>query len=292
MTILVTGATGAIGSQIVDRLVAEGASVRAIARSPEKANLPASVDVRKGDMTDIASMRAALEGVDTLFLLNAVVADEVTQAILTLSLARDAGIQRIVYFSVFNSDRFTDVPHFTGKYTVERMIEEFDLPATILRPSYFIQNDASMKEVIAGKSVYPMPVGSVGVSMADTRDIAEIAAISLLQRERSATPLPREVIDVVGPEPMTGSALAAIWTEVLGTPVNYGGDDLDSFEAQMASRAPSWMARDIRLMLGRFQRDGMAANERAVARMTELLGRPPRSYRNFAVETAKEWAAN
>jgi uncharacterized protein YbjT (DUF2867 family) len=291
MTILVTGATGAVGSQVVHRLVEEGASVRAIARSPEKANLPASVDVRKGDMTDIASMRAALEGVDTLFLLNAVVADEVTQAILTLSLARDAGIQRIVYFSVFNSDRFTDVPHFTGKYTVERMIEEFDLPATILRPSYFIQNDASMKEVIAGKSVYPMPVGSVGVSMADTRDIAEIAAISLLQRERSATPLPREVIDVVGPQAMTGSALAAIWTEVLGKPVNYGGDDLDAFEAQMASRAPSWMARDIRLMLGRFQRDGMAANERAVARMTELLGRPPRSYRDFAVETGKEWAA-
>ena len=290
MTILVTGATGSVGSQIVHRLVEEGASVRAIARSPEKANLPASVDVRKGDMTDIPSMRAALEGVDTLFLLNAVVADEVTQAILTLSLARDAGIQRIVYFSVFNSDRFTDVPHFTGKYTVERMIEEFDLPATILRPSYFMQNDVSMKEMIAGKSIYPMPVGSMGVSMADTRDIAEMAAISLLQRERSATPLPREVIEVVGPQAMTGGALAAIWTEALGKPVSYGGDDLDAFEAQMASRAPGWMARDIRLMLGRFQRDGMAANERAVARMTELLGRPPRSYRDFAIETAKEWA--
>jgi uncharacterized protein YbjT (DUF2867 family) len=290
MTILVTGATGSVGSQIVHRLVEEGASVRAIARSPEKADLPASVDVRKGDMTDIPSMRAALERVDTLFLLNAVVADEVTQAILTLSLARDAGIQRIVYFSVFNSDRFTDVPHFTGKYTVERMIEEFDLPATILRPSYFMQNDVSMKEMIAGKSIYPMPVGSIGVSMADTRDIAEMAAISLLQRERSATPLPREVIEVVGPQAMTGGALAAIWTEALGKPVSYGGDDLDAFEAQMASRAPGWMARDIRLMLGRFQRDGMAANERAVARMTELLGRPPRSYRDFALETAKEWA--
>src|ERR1700712_2528450 len=290
MTILVTGATGSVGSQIVHRLVTEGASVRAIARSPEKADLPASVDVRKGDMTDIPSMRAALEGVDTLFLLNAVVADEVTQAILTLSLARDAGIQRIVYFSVFNSDRFTDVPHFTGKYTVERMIEEFDLPATILRPSYFMQNDVSMKELIAGKSIYPMPLGSMGVSMADTRDIAEMAAISLLQRERSATPLPREVIEVVGPQAMTGGALAAIWTEALGKPVSYGGDDLDAFEAQMASRAPGWMARDIRLMLGRFQRDGMAANERAVARMTELLGRPPRSYRDFAIETAKEWA--
>lgn len=291
MTILVTGATGAIGSQIVHRLVDEGASVRAVVRSPEKASLPAGVDVRKGDMTDIASMRAALEGVSTLFLLNAVVADEVTQAILTLSLARDAGIERIVYFSVFNADRFTDVPHFTGKYTVERMIEEFDLPATILRPCYFMQNDVSLKEVIAKNSVYPMPVGSVGVSMVDTGDIAQIAAAFLLKRERSATPLPREVVELVGPQAMTGSALAAIWAEALGKPVNYGGDDLDAFEAQMASRAPSWVARDMRLMVGRFQQDGMAANDDALARMSELLGRAPRSYRDFAFDTAKAWAA-
>ncbi|WP_438390940.1 SDR family oxidoreductase [Caballeronia sp. DA-9] len=291
MTILVTGATGAIGSQIVHRLVDEGASVRAVVRSPEKASLPAGVDVRKGDMTDIASMRAALDGVSTLFLLNAVVADEVTQAILTLSLARDAGIERIVYFSVFNADRFTDVPHFTGKYTVERMIEEFDLPATILRPCYFMQNDVSLKEVIAKNSVYPMPVGSVGVSMVDTGDIAQIAAAFLLKRERSATPLPREVVELVGPQAMTGGALAAIWTEALGKPVNYGGDDLDAFEAQMASRAPSWVARDMRLMVGRFQQDGMAANDDALARMSELLGRAPRSYRDFALDTAKAWAA-
>ncbi|SAL40816.1 NmrA family protein [Caballeronia sordidicola] len=291
MTILVTGATGAIGSQIVHRLVDEGASVRAVVRSPEKASLPAGVDVRKGDMTDIASMRAALDGVSTLFLLNAVVADEVTQAILTLSLARDAGIERIVYFSVFNADRFTDVPHFTGKYTVERMIEEFDLPATILRPCYFMQNDVSLKEVIAKNSVYPMPVGSVGVSMVDTGDIAQIAAAFLLKRERSATPLPREVVELVGPQAMTGSALAAIWAEALGKPVNYGGDDLDAFEAQMASRAPSWVARDMRLMVGRFQQDGMAANDDALARMSELLGRAPRSYRDFAFDTAKAWAA-
>jgi len=71
-------------------------------------------------MTDIASMRAVLKGVDTLFLLNAVAADEVTQALATLDLAREAGIQRIVYFSVFNSALFDDVPHFAGKYLVER----------------------------------------------------------------------------------------------------------------------------------------------------------------------------
>ena len=108
-------------------------------------------------MTDIASMRAALKDVDTLFLLNAVVADEVTQAISTLSLAREAGIQRIVYLSVLNSDAYTDVPHFTGKYTVERMIEQFDLPVTVLRPSYFMQNDAMLQDGLVKHGRYGMP---------------------------------------------------------------------------------------------------------------------------------------
>jgi len=103
-------------------------------------------------------MRAALAQASTLFLLNAVTPDEVTQALITLNVAREAGIERIVYFSVMHSDKFTDVPHFTGKYTAERMIEQFDLPATILRPAYFMQNDASLKDTILGIGVYPMPI--------------------------------------------------------------------------------------------------------------------------------------
>ena len=65
----------------------------------------------KGDLMAIAKA-------STLFLLNAVTPDELTQALLTLSLAREAGVKGIVYFSVFHSDVFTDVPHFAGKYTV------------------------------------------------------------------------------------------------------------------------------------------------------------------------------
>ena len=173
MNILVTGSTGTIGSLVVQGLEEQGASVHALTRNPDKASLPAGVTAVKGDMTDIPSMRAALKQVDTLFLLNAVVADEVTQAIGTLSLAREAGIERIVYLSVLNSDKYTDVPHFTGKYTVERMIEQFDLPVTVLRPSYFMQNDAALKDgLLQGR--YGMPVGNVGVAMVDVRDIAEI----------------------------------------------------------------------------------------------------------------------
>jgi hypothetical protein len=74
---------------------------------------------------------------------------------------------------------------------VERIIEDYDLPVTILRPTYFIQNDTSMKDAgLLGHGVYPQPIGSKGISMVDTLDIAEAAALSLLKREHAAGPLP------------------------------------------------------------------------------------------------------
>ena len=289
MSILVTGSTGTIGSLVVRGLVAQGAHVHALTRDPGKASFPAGVTAVKGDMTDIPSMRAALKGVDTLFLLNAVVADEVTQAISTLSLAREAGIQRIVYLSVLNSDIYTDVPHFTGKYTVERMIEQFDLPVAVLRPSYFMQNDAMLRDGLLGHGRYGMPIGDVGVAMVDVRDIAEIAVASLLRRARAPTPLPREVIEIAGPEALTGDALATIWSDVLGKPISGGGNDLDAYETFMARMMPSWSAHDLRLMLARFHTGGMLGKTHAVDIVGGLLGHPPRCYRDFAAELAKTW---
>ena len=289
MNILVTGSTGTIGSLVVRGLAAQGAQVHALTRDPGKARFPAGVIAVKGDMTDVPSMRAALREVDTLFLLNAVVADEVTQAISTLSLAREAGIQRIVYLSVLNSDTYTDVPHFTGKYTVERMIEQFDLPVTVLRPSYFMQNDAMLRDGLLQHGRYGMPIGDVGVSMVDVRDIAEVAVASLLRRARAQAPLPREVIEITGPEALTGDALATIWSGVLGQPVTHGGNDLDAYEAFLAGVMPSWSAYDLRLMLARFHTDGMLGKSHAVDILTGLLGHAPRSYRDFAAELAKTW---
>lgn len=289
MNILVTGSTGTIGSLVVRGLVAQGVRVHAMTRDPDKATFPAGVIAVKGDMTDIPSMRAALKGADTLFLLNAVVADEVTQAIGTLSLAREAGIQRIVYLSVLNSDIYTDVPHFTGKYTVERMIEQFDLPVTVLRPSYFMQNDAMLRDGLLQHGRYGMPIGDVGVAMVDVRDIAEVAVASLLRRARAPAPLPREVIEIAGPDALTGEALATIWSGVLGKPISTGGNDLDAYEAFLAGMMPSWSAHDLRLMLARFHADGMLGKAHAVDALTGLLGHPPRRYRDFAAELARTW---
>ena len=286
MTILVTGATGQVGRQVVEQLTRRGAQVRALVRDPAKANLPAGVDIVQGDLLDVDSVRAALSGVSTLFLLNAVVADEFTQALITLNLAREAGIERIVYLSVIHSDVYVNVPHFAGKFGVERMIEQMGLPATILRPAYFIDNDLTVKDVVRGHGVYPMPVGNKGLAMVATRDIAEVAAIELLRREQASGPLPLERINLVGPQTLTGADIAAIWSEVLGRPIAYGGDDTAAFEQNLRKFMPGWTAFDMRLMSERFLSDGMIPEAGDVQRLTALLGRPLRAYRDFATEVA------
>ncbi|MGY4349046.1 uncharacterized protein YbjT (DUF2867 family), partial [Bradyrhizobium sp. GM7.3] len=179
MTILVTGATGTVGRQVVEQLVKRGADVRALVRDPAKANLPTAVTVVKGDLLDVDTLRSAYSGISTLFLLNAVVPDEFTQALVAINLAREAGIERFVYLSVIHSDLYVNVPHFAGKFGVERMIEQLGVNATILRPAYFIGNDLAIKDVVVGHGVYPMPIGPKGLAMVDVRDIGEIAALEL-----------------------------------------------------------------------------------------------------------------
>jgi uncharacterized protein YbjT (DUF2867 family) len=284
MSILVTGATGTVGSLIVQRLADASAEVKALVRQPGKVSFRAGVTEVVADLTDVSSLRAALSSVRTLFLLNAVTPDEMTQALITLNLAREAGIDRIVYLSVIHADKYTNVPHFTSKHTVERMIESLELPATILRPAYFMQNELRVQQVIEGYGLYPMPIGSAGVSMVDTRDIADLAVAELLRRDRAPAPLPQVTLDVVGPDVLTGASAAKIWSAALGREVTYAGDDVTAFEAQMASFGPAWLAYDMRLMMTGIQQFGMQSATDAVDRLQAILGRPLRTYANFVKE--------
>jgi uncharacterized protein YbjT (DUF2867 family) len=122
--------------------------------------------------------------------------------------------------------------------------------------------------------------------MVDTRDLAEVAAIELIRREQAAAPLPLERINVVGPDTLTGAQVAAIWTDVLGRPIAYPGDDTEGFEKNLRQFMPSWMAFDMRLMSERFLTEGMVADSGDIERLTALLGRPLCSYRDFAAEVA------
>ncbi|MEO1989785.1 MAG: NmrA/HSCARG family protein [Martelella sp.] len=286
MTILVTGATGNVGHNVVDQLVRRGADVRALVRDPAKADFPAGVAVVKGDLLDVGSLREAFSGVTSLFLLNAVVPDEFTQALIALNIAREAGIERIVYLSVIHSDLYVNVPHFAGKFGVERMIEAMGMYATILRPAYFIDNEVMIKDVVTGYGIYPMPIGTKGLAMVDARDIGEVAAIELIRRENAPDPLPLNRINLVGPETLTGPDVAAIWSEVLGREIAYPGEDFAGFEQNMQQAMPSWMALDMRVMAERFVSDGMVPEEGDVERLTTMLGRPLRTYRDFAAQIA------
>jgi uncharacterized protein YbjT (DUF2867 family) len=285
MSILVIGSTGTIGSLVVQGLARQGARVSALVRQVGKASLPAGVTPVVGDLTDVASLRRAMAGVRTLFLLNALTADELTQSLQALNVAREAGIQGIVYLSVIHADRYAEVPHFTSKHTVERMIEKLELPATILRPAYFMQNDIGIQPVIERHGVFPMPIGSKGVAMVDARDIADIAVAELLRRDQAAEALPAVTLEVAGPEVFTGVSATAVWSDALGRHIHYGGDDVDAFENQLVqNHVPAWMAYDLRLMMARIQQVGQIPAVDAVQTLEKILGRPLRTYRAFVAE--------
>jgi uncharacterized protein YbjT (DUF2867 family) len=201
--------------------------------------------------------------------------------LITLNLAQEAGIERIVYLSVINGERYVNVPHFAGKLAVERMIEQMGLSATILRPAYFMNNEFMIKDAILDYGVYPMPIGSKGVAMVDAADIAEVAALELIRREQASTGLPLNRINLVGPDTLTGEDAAAIWSDVLGRQITYPDEDFAGFEQNLRQFMPGWMAYDMRLMGQRFVNEGMIPDAGDVDALTTLLGRPLRSYRDF-----------
>ena len=287
MKILVTGATGNVGSLVVTELIKRGAEVRALVRKqPDAGKLPAEVEVAVGDLLDPVSVEKAMQGVDKLFLLNAVVTDELTQALIAYGIAKRIGLKHVTYLSVFKVDEFRDVPHFASKLAVENALREFGVPFTILRPGYYIQNDINLKGALTGAGIYPMPIGTAGIATADVRDIAEAAAISLTEQGHD-----QQTYDIVGPTLISGPGNAALWSKLLGREIKYTGHNFDQWEQSMRANMPSWSAYDLRMMFQGYFDRGFASTETEVARLTKLFGRAPRSYEDFAAETARLWKA-
>ena len=287
MKILVTGGTGNVGGAVVKELLKRGAEVRVLARKqPEAGKLPAGVEIAIGDLLDPVSVEQAMQGVDKLFLLNAVVADELTQALIAYGIAKRIGLKHVTYLSVFKVDQFRDVPHFASKLAVENALREFGVPYTILRPGYYMQNDANLKPALTGPGVYPMPLGSAGIAVADVRDIAEAAAISLTEEGHEG-----QTYDIVAPTMISGPGNAALWSRLLGKEIKYTGHDFDQWEQNMRSKMPSWSAFDLRMMLQGYFERGFESTETEVARLTKLLGHAPRGYEDFATQIAATWKA-
>ncbi|HXP08665.1 MAG TPA: NmrA family NAD(P)-binding protein [Acidobacteriaceae bacterium] len=287
MKVLVTGGTGNVGGAVVTELLKRGADVRVLARKqPDASRVPAGAEVAIGDLLDPVSLEKAVDGVDKLFLLNAVVTDELTQALIAYGIAKRAALKHVTYLSVFKVEQFRDVPHFASKLAVEGALREFGIPYTVLRPGYYIQNDENLKDALIGPGIYPMPIGDVGIAAVDTRDIAEAAAISLTEDGHEG-----KTYDLVGPTLISGPGNAAIWSRLLGKEIKYTGHNFDQWEQQMRKSMPNWSAYDLRMMFQGYFDRGFVSTETEVNRITTLLGHAPRSYEAFAAETSQRWLA-
>jgi uncharacterized protein YbjT (DUF2867 family) len=287
MKILVIGGTGYVGGAVVKELLRRGANIRLLAREQtEEGKLPSGVEVAIGDLLDPPSIEQAIRGVDKLFLLNAVTPDELTQGLIAYDLAKKLKLKlkHIVYHSVFRVEHFKDVPHFASKLAIENAMREFDVPFTVIRPNYFFQNDRTLRDPLTKAGIYPMPLGQVGVSAVDIRDIAEAEAIVLTSDGHFG-----KTYNLNGPDVLNGPKMASIWSELLGKEIRYSGDDMDAFEEQMRKQRPSWAAFDVRMMFQGYLERGFVAEAGDIETLTDLLGHTPRRYEDFARETALTW---
>jgi uncharacterized protein YbjT (DUF2867 family) len=282
MKILVIGGTGKVGAEVVKELQKRKADIRLLVRK-DGTPTPQGVEVATGDLLDPVSVEKAMRGVYKLYLLNAVAPDELTQGLIVYDLAKKLKLKHIVYHSVFRVEHFKDVPHFASKLAIESALREFEVPFTIIRPNYFIQNDVSLKDALEA-GIYPAPLGNVGISVVDIRDIGEATAIVLTSEEHNG-----KTYNLNGPEVLSGPKAASIWSKLLGKEIRYAGHDMDAFEEQMRKSAPSWSAFDIRMMFQGYLERGFVAETGDLEKLTKLLGHAPRRYEDFAAETAALW---
>ena len=287
MKVLVIGGTGMVGSQVARELLARGVEVSVLTRSAEKAGkLPGGARAVTGDLLDPKTVRSVFAGQDGVFLLNPVSATETHEGLMAVNGVRMAGVKRLAYLSVHNVDAAPHLPHFGSKVAVEFAIKASGVSFTILRPNNYYQNDYWFKDVLLAYGVYPQPLGNVGVWRVDVRDIAEAAAIALTEGGHEG-----QTYNLVGPQPCTGTGTAEAWGRALGKAIVYAGDDLDAWEAQSLQYLPPWMVFDFRLMYAFFQEKGLKATAADIDRLTKLLGHAPRSFEDFAAETARAWRA-
>jgi len=285
MKTLVLGGTGTVGSEVVRELLKRNAEVKVLTRSAENAaKLPPNAQAVIGNLQEPETIRRVFNDVEAVFLLNVVSPTETHEGLMAVNGARMAGVQRIVYLSVPHLEAAPHLPHFGAKLPVEFTIKKSGIPYTILRPNNFFQNDYWFKQALLEYGVYPQPIGDIGLSRVDVRDIAEAAAIALTETGHEG-----ETYHIAGSELQTGADAAEIWSRALGKKIVYAGNDLDEWERQTLEYLPAWMTFDFKLMYEFFQKEGLIATPEEIERQTRLLGHAPRTFEAFAQETAQAW---
>ena len=221
-TILITGATGTVGSEVVKQLSAKGENiiVKAAARSAtdntfENLN---RVQVVQLDYDKPDSLAVALKGVDKLFLLTPFQSNMVDLTSNLVSEAKKAKVKYIAKQSVMGADAEPGITPGRLHRQAEKIIEESGIPFTFLRPNFFMQNFVNYySNLIRSQGAFYIPAGDAKVSFVDVRDIAAVAVKSLIndnQQKGSA-------YNITGGEALTYGQVAEILSKAVGKKINY-----------------------------------------------------------------------
>jgi len=212
MSILVTGATGNVGTRLVRGLVAAGEKVRAFVRSGEKAKFDGNVEVVTGDFMDKDSLRRAMQGVSKVYLLSAA-SDLEEHDANAIDAAKAAGVKLVVKHSVVGAaQKASIIPrwHRAG----EERLEQSGMDWVFLRPSSFTSNTLGWIGSVKSAGTVYNPLADASLPVVHPDDIADVAVVALTKPGHAG-----KAYDVTGPESLTTEQQAKILGDVLGKPL-------------------------------------------------------------------------
>lgn len=274
--IAVSGATGTIGGDLVRRLSAAGAPVRALSRHPEPAPALPGVEWVRADLAEADDLPQALEGADAMFLLTGNAGDMVRLQKNAIAAAARAGVGRVVKLSALGASDHSRSVIGLWHYNVERTLREAGVAWTILRPHHFTQNLLDPLVFDRREGVVRSASGDGRIPFIDTRDIAAAAATVLLNDGHDG-----RTYTLTGPEALSYGQATEVLSGVLDRPLRYEPETVDEAWARLrAADVPPWLVA-ARLAIATYQRAG-GPTERVTDTVETLTGRQPRTVREFA----------
>jgi uncharacterized protein YbjT (DUF2867 family) len=280
--ILVIGALGNVGTEVVKHLLTAGVKVRASDMSEEKikARFGSSVEAIRFDFTDPTTYEATFKGVEKMFLLRPPHITNIKRDMYpSIDAAKRAGVKHVVFLSLIGIENAKYVPH----YKVETYLKEINLQTTFLRCSFFMQNLSTThrKEIKERNEIF-VPVGKAKTSFIDARDIGAVAAVALTQDGHA-----NKNYDLTGSEALDYWQATKILSEVLGRKIQYKNPNPVYFLIETMRRGTPFMFALVMMGLYTSTRFGMA--EPITNEVERLTGRKPISFKAFASDYKENW---
>jgi uncharacterized protein YbjT (DUF2867 family) len=286
MTILVTGATGNVGAQVVRDLDERGEKVRALVRDPAAARrrLGAGVELAQGDLGDPASVRRALEGVELVFLSSGDGPAKVAHETAVIDAAATAGVRRIAKISTVGAEAGSPLPGFDWNGRIEDHLHASGVPAVVLRAGFFMTNLLAAAEPVRATGTLPAPAGGGRIAMTDPRDAGAVGAVVLTADGHDG-----RTYELTGPEALSYGDVAAALSAATGRRVTFVDVPEEAARQGLVQAGlPDWLFAQLVGVFGRIRAGDLS---RTTDTVRALTGRAPRTFAQFAREHARLFGA-